>query len=122
MSTEKIQDSITVLNPNKNSNLSIIKYNNKGQIDNTLSDQNAVALIFVLPKEKAFKVKVDRRGKLYNPLNEEFIRNYSLAAKDKLTRNPMFTFRTVSEAAFLNYVRFLETNTVTFLVIAEREI
>lgn len=65
-----------------------------------------------------YYVKVDARGRIYNPIGM-----YSETVHRKSdSKRPSYEFREVSEETFYFYVRFLTTKNATWIVRAEREI
>lgn len=94
------------------------KYNINGQVDNNLSDEQAVALVINGEENIIHKIKCSKAGKFFNPLINE--RNYKVDALDKRSKSPMFVFRTVTKNAFDIYIQFLQRGHDYLLRMAER--
>ncbi len=91
------------------------KYNNKGLVGNKLTDDNVAATTLDINGKTTYKIKINNRGKAYDPLNN------SLGEKSPSTKELTFKLRTVNKKCFDLYVLFLQKRTGNLLVAAERE-
>lgn len=77
----------------------------------------ACASSCISDNNRSFKLRINRRGRLYNPTS-----NLSLSTIDKVTGSMHFKWREVPEKAFRTYLVFLKKNHDSLLVQAEREL
>lgn len=97
----------------------VSKIDRGGKINDKISEDNAAAIaIKTTNNTLVYKVKIDRRNKLYNPLNDDS--TYGLTKVDKTTKNIMFKFRQVSSECFDYYINFLKKKQESFLTQAQR--
>lgn len=102
----------------KNTTKSVSYYNVEGQP--TKSDADVCAAVVKIGKRFAYKIKLSREGKLYDPKQNG--PSYSLGMKDKLTGDDAFVLREVSPNAFELYLRYLQQRFDSLLLSAQREI
>ena len=84
--------------------------------DETADQSLACASSCISDHNRSFKVRINRRGRLYNPSS-----NLSLSTIDRVTGSLHFKWREVPEKAFRTYIAFLKKNHESLLVQAERE-
>lgn len=85
----------------------------------TNDDNLACASVITIDKKTIYKLKAERNGKLFNPLNKTQF--YSLASKNRTTQAPLFKFKEVNESGFRDYLNFLLTKQDSFFHLAERK-
>ncbi len=78
------------------------------------------ASVVKLGKRFAYRIKMNREGKLYDPKQNG--PTYSLTMKDRLTGADAFVLREVSPTAFEVYVKYLQKRFDSLLLSAQREI
>ena len=97
-----------------------IRYDVNGKSDQSvqvkLTDDKTAGIIIPSTSGTVFKVRVQRNGQFFNPLQHT-----NLNDKDKTTNDLRFKFKAVSEQSFMNYIKFLETRYDSYIVKAERE-
>lgn len=85
----------------------------------TTNDSLACAEVITIDKKTIYKLKAERNGKLFNPLNKTQF--YSLGATNRSTQSPLFKFKEVNESGFRDYLSFLQTKQDSFFNLAERK-
>lgn len=103
-----------------------IKYNINGIsdkfLDNKLPETESVAMLFEGTTGLVYKVKMDKSGHIYNPINDGSSFDYGLNKTDKVTKGPKFVYREVNKKTFDLYIKFLQTRYDSWLLAAEREL
>lgn len=104
---------------------SVVRYNELGENDENsqqkFSEVDTVAMSLPRVQGGLFKVKVDKKGRLYNPLKAGQTKDYSLGKLDRTTNSPKFKLVDGSERKFNLFVQFLKTLNNSLIDAADRE-
>jgi hypothetical protein len=118
-SITSIRDTKKDINP-----IATVRYDTDGKSDknkkNKFTEDGSCALEITSGRDRVYKVKANKIGELFNPLKIGMI--YNLQMLDRITNNPSFRFKEISENGFGAYIAFLQTKKENLLSVAEREV
>jgi hypothetical protein len=120
LNKDELEAAITHIKPvqtNQPQLRTITRYDAQGKINNQLTDEQAIAIEMPLGRGYSYKIKIQRGGRIFNPLDGN-----KTNSRRKLTKDLDFKFREVSEKAFKTYLKFLQTGYDSYLVAVQREI